>query len=230
MVTLMVTSRSLVCVSTVNGATPSSNTLMWHKKLKEVHSVVDLEQESFVVTTHFQISKSKMRSTKMDQFVQDFTFVASSKDARDEWLIIFDNLFNNIWQPQVTQKMRLTISLNYYTCIIFQYVDIRTHPEVYQFHIFATKVNRKGRNQIRCLAFSNERIYNISAPEDYPLNPGKVKVVILSFLLNSKWSFKVSTLKKVKSDSCQLTLFNSMPKAKQEVSYIFKDIDEKERV
>jgi len=88
-------------------------------------------------------------------------------------------------------------------------------PEIYQFHRFVSKVNSKGRYQIRCIAVSTERIYNLQLPEGYPLIPGK-----------QKWQFKIPLLKKIQvnSDSPKvLTLVTSLPKIKPIVSFSFKD-------
>ncbi len=92
-----------------------------------------------------------------------FSFSLSSKAERDETCILFNRLLQDFWQ--LLFESRLVPS-----------------PEIYQFHAFIRKVNRKGREQIRCIVISDKRIYNVKFKPGDP-DPKKkiVRVCIILF-------------------------------------------------
>ena len=117
-----------------------------------------------------------MRSTTLDPFLETKTFKCDSEDVRDFWIIAFRAILRQYWQFYFESKYIAYVQPC--TC------DLQFRPpEVYQFHRFVTKTNAKGRSQIRCLALSSDRLYNIQAPEQVPLTPGKIKVALQVKLL-----------------------------------------------
>jgi len=132
-----------------------------------------------------------------------FTYNTQSAEVRDEWMVILRALLLDIWQPWF-ETMHMAV------------------PEIYQMHRFITKLNAKGRSQIRCLAISNERIYNLQLPEAYPLVPGK-----------QKWALKIGLLKGIQQSNETpkiLTFVTSLPKIKSHVSFAFKDEKEAQTI
>lgn len=41
----------------------------------------------------------KIRSTRMEPFLEEITFVADSGDVRDDWIMVLKNVLNRLWQP-----------------------------------------------------------------------------------------------------------------------------------
>jgi len=193
----------------------------WRKELREIHSLEDcelssssssslqtatlLQPEAIKIVSHLPLAKSKVGSTKLGEFIEERTFVFDSQEIREEWMLLLRALVRNIWQAQ------------------FEHSYLQA-PEIYQLHKFVTKVNNKGRNQVRCLAISTERVYNIQAIQGYPPSPGKIK-----------WYFKINTIKKIASvedneGGRTLVISTSLPKGKTEVTFIFKDSKERREV
>jgi len=168
-VTLLVTNNQLYCI--LENATHDLSSILWVKSLKEIHSVLPIgmagQDLRFSLVFQNPVTKSKLRSTKLEEFLEEIEFSASSSEIRDDWIVVMKEVLNRVWQPQ------------------FELLYMQS-PEVYQFHIMANKVNDKGRFQIRCLAFSKERFYLFHVPESHPLNPGKIK-----------WSSKITNIKKI---------------------------------
>jgi len=170
--------------------------VLWTEEVRAIHCIEEEEEtpEMFRIVTENPVVKNKLRSTKMETFLENQIFFAPSLDNQLEWVIVLRGLLKCIWQP------------HYET----QYMSV---PEIYQTHINCTKINLKGRHQIRNLAISTERVYNLQLPEGYPLMPGK-----------QKWSFKIEAIKKLKYESPRtVTFVTSLPKIKSSVSYLFKD-------
>jgi len=144
----------------------------------------------------------KVRSTTLDPFLETKTFKCENEDIRDIWIIALRAILRQYWQFFFESK----------------YI---APPEIYQFHRFVTKTNSKGRSQIRCIALSTDRFYNIQAPEQLPLTPGKIK-----------WFVKVSLIDKVAAVTNEprtiIVYTSNMQKTRQQVRITFKDLAERD--
>ncbi|GAM23007.1 hypothetical protein SAMD00019534_061820, partial [Acytostelium subglobosum LB1] len=137
-----------------------------------------------------------------DSFVGEKSLVAESEDARDQWLIALRQLMRNTFQK------------------LFESSFIPA-PAVYQLHLYVYKTNRKGKNQIRCILVSTERVYNISVKQSLEL--GK-----------PKWSFSIGSLKglQVFKNPTNLLLINidsskESGKIKETQQFVMRDTNER---
>jgi len=151
------------------------------------------------ITFQNPVSKKKVGSTKLRDFLEKTPFVAMSQSLRDEWVIVLRAMFRNMWQRHFEMLFMLA-------------------PEIYVTHVFVTKVNVKGRSQVRCLALSTERFYNISAPEGFPQHPGK-----------TKWSHSLNVINKLKLSENSMSIFSPTLK-KTEINYVFSSDEERDRI
>jgi len=185
---------------------PDTFSVVWSKELKEIHSIEQsLESpERFDIYYYKPIQKSKVVSTRLTNFQEKRSYLAPSQFICEEWISVLRIVLRNFWQPH------------------FELIYMRGN-EVYQRHYFCTKENQKGRSQIRCLAFSTEKVYNIKATKGYPIHPAK-----------EKWVLPLSYLKKIKlfsTSPCTLALVQTeSSKVKNEVLFTFKDTKELEEI
>eukprot|EP01132_Coremiostelium_polycephalum_P005873 gene5873-7305_t len=149
--------------------------------------------------THSALKRNS--STSHDSYISEKILIAESEEIRDQWLISLKIITRQLFQK------------------FFESTYIPA-PAIYQLHMYVYKTNRKGKNQIRCIVLSTERLYNISVKQTLEL--GKIK-----------WSFPISALKNLqvfKNPSnllimCQDNKENS--KVKETQQFIFKDQSER---
>eukprot|EP01112_Ceratiomyxa_fruticulosa_P018118 TRINITY_DN5750_c0_g1_i1.p1 TRINITY_DN5750_c0_g1~~TRINITY_DN5750_c0_g1_i1.p1 ORF type:complete len:358 (+),score=56.30 TRINITY_DN5750_c0_g1_i1:183-1256(+) len=93
------------------------------------------------------------------------SYHAESIEVRDHWLIALRVLLRDMWQ----QKFESTLILS---------------PDIYQTHVYVDKINRHGKNQVRCVLLSIDRLFNVMSKGMTEI--GKVK-----------WSFPHEAMSKL---------------------------------
>eukprot|EP01028_Stygiella_incarcerata_P007052 TRINITY_DN2878_c0_g1_i1.p1 TRINITY_DN2878_c0_g1~~TRINITY_DN2878_c0_g1_i1.p1 ORF type:complete len:349 (-),score=109.84 TRINITY_DN2878_c0_g1_i1:63-1016(-) len=137
-----------------------------------IHSVaVDPSHATVLTVTHLYGQKSKIArharkivgsgvSASEELHVRDFDLL--EEEMAKKWRDVFAAALLNAWQSVLEQ-------------------EVMPAPEVYQLHTSITKENRKGLKQVRVIAVSTQRIYNLKMA-----SKGTVKSV--------KWSVPLPAL------------------------------------
>jgi len=195
---------------------PENLTVQSCNSLKDIHSVEEIVHKktneivtddsfAFKLVVQIPIEKNKLRSTRLEDFLKNEVLYCETTEIRDLCVIVLRALLRNMWQLLLEEL-------------------VMPKPEVYQVHRFVTKVNKKGRHQVRFLAISTERVYNLQAPQVYPPSFGKVK-----------WSFRIASIHKSKlgvEDPRELMIVASFSRltSDKEVLFIFKDQLERDEI
>jgi len=201
---LLITNKKFYQIAT------ESQKITMESSLADVHCVDDEPREYDPTPDILRISvynqhlrhKGTLRglmSLPIDVYTETHSIIAMNMDVRDEYVVVLRALLRNYWQP------------------IFEFNHMLV-PEIYQSHLFVTKVNKHGKGETRCIAMSNERLYNFDVVEGVAMKPSKLK-----------WSIKISAIVKIvlnKEDRRMLTIFTQLPKIKQQISFRFMDEQE----
>jgi len=141
----------------------TGNRKIWQRDIRDIHTIEPGSNRSFSIIYRFP-KQGKLLSGGEDYLAQlhKETCEAESAEVKDMWLVMLSRVL------RITNQKFFENS----------YVPA---PEVYQWSVYVMKFNGKGKKQLRCLACSTQRLYNIDVKAG-SLELGK-----------TKWAFTISS-------------------------------------
>jgi hypothetical protein len=126
--------------------------ISWRIPFVNIHSVVPSELFSNMFKIWYSDEKRTNRKV-VGKYLFSKTYECENEQERNEWVMIINRVIQDYYQALLEKH-------------------IIPEPEVYQFHVWVQRLEKKHKDALKCVAFSTEKVYilNMNIGDDNPKN------------------------------------------------------------